>query len=271
MKPETKLPALTAQDERLLSTGLPNFDRMLGFGLMRGGLYILAGRPGVGSSSLLLSMAEGIKRALFVSFEATPTQICARRIAARSDVDSARIISGAPLTEAEATRITMVSTVLKKSGMAFSAAADMDVADVLDLARRIHGLRGVFIDPLSMLLVRGAKDREAMAYSIGTDLKRIARGLDVPVVATLPLPRTEDQRDDPKCMLSDFGAFAPIEQFADTVLLIQRTVYSDAQVQQIESLSPPSLIECVSVKNRYAGRGVASFALQPETGRIEEV
>lgn len=271
MDTKTKLPALPAQETRLYSTGLLNLDRMLGFGLMRGGLYILAGRPGIGSSSLLLSMAEGVKHALFVSFEATPTQICARRIAARADVDSAHIISGAPLTEAEATRVTMAAAVLRKSGMSFSSAADMDTADVLDLARRIHGLRGIFIDPLSMLLVRGAKDREAMAYSIGTDLKRIARGLDVPVVATLPLPRTEDQRDDPKRMLSDFGAFVPIEQFADAVLLLQRTVYSDAQVQQIELLSQPSLIECVSVKNRYAGLGKASFALQSETGRIEEV
>ena len=271
MDTKTKLPALPVHETRLYSTGLLNLDRMLGFGLMRGGLYVLAGRPGVGSSSLLLSMAEGIKRALFVSFESAPTQICARRIAARADVGSARIISGAPLTEAEATRVTMVSAVLKKSGMSFSTVADMDTADVLDLAKHIYGLRGIFIDPLSMLLVRGAKGREAMAYSIGADLKRIARGLDVPVVAALPLPRTADQHDDLNAMLTDFGAFAPIEQFADAVLLLRRTMYSDSLAKPVGTFSQPSLIECVSVKNRYAGRGIASFALQPETGRIEEV
>lgn len=271
MDTKTKLPALPAQETRLYSTGLLNLDRMLGFGLMRGGLYVLAGRPGVGSSSLLLGMAEGLKRALFVSFESTPTQICARRIAARADIDSARIISGAPLTEAEATRVTMVSTVLKKSSMAFSAAADMDAADILDLAQRIHGLRGVFVDPLSMILVRGAENREAMAYSIGSDLKRIARGLDVPVVATLPLPRASDHQEDLGAMLADFGSFAPIEQFADAVLLLRHTTYSVAKVQSVDSFVQPSPIECVSAKNRFAACGTVTFAMQPETGRIEEV
>lgn len=72
-------------------TGLPELDRTLGGGLVAGQVILLAGEPGVGKSTLLLSAAhryaQGERNVLYVSGEESAEQISlrARRIGADAD------------------------------------------------------------------------------------------------------------------------------------------------------------------------------------------
>ncbi|TMF08026.1 MAG: DNA repair protein RadA, partial [Chloroflexi bacterium] len=75
-----ELSSLSGADEPRLSSGLPEFDRVLGGGIVAGSLVLVGGDPGIGKSTLLLQVAAGIasgreacpepdRRALYVSGE----------------------------------------------------------------------------------------------------------------------------------------------------------------------------------------------------------
>jgi DNA repair protein RadA/Sms len=72
---------IAASTERL-STGMQELDRVLGGGLVRGSVVLLAGEPGVGKSTLLLQTAAGVERGghrvLLVCGEESPDQVAAR-------------------------------------------------------------------------------------------------------------------------------------------------------------------------------------------------
>jgi DNA repair protein RadA/Sms len=65
--------------ENRVPTGLPEFDRVLGGGLVRGSLVLLGGEPGIGKSTLLLQVADLLARAgrrvLYVCGEESPIQV----------------------------------------------------------------------------------------------------------------------------------------------------------------------------------------------------
>ncbi len=63
------------------STRFPNFDRVLGGGLVPGAVVLVGGEPGIGKSTLLLQIAERLGAAggvLYVSGEESPRQIALR-------------------------------------------------------------------------------------------------------------------------------------------------------------------------------------------------
>jgi len=68
----------TAGDKRLAS-GVDEFDRVLGGGLVRGSLVLLGGEPGIGKSTLLLQVADSLARAgarvLYACGEESPAQV----------------------------------------------------------------------------------------------------------------------------------------------------------------------------------------------------
>jgi DNA repair protein RadA/Sms len=68
----------TAGDRRL-PTGVDEFDRVLGGGLVRGSLVLLGGEPGIGKSTLLLQVADSLARAgtrvLYACGEESPAQV----------------------------------------------------------------------------------------------------------------------------------------------------------------------------------------------------
>jgi DNA repair protein RadA/Sms len=72
---------LGALEERL-PTGIAELDRVLGGGLVRGSVVLLAGEPGIGKSTLVLQVAAGLermgRRVLLVCGEESPAQVAAR-------------------------------------------------------------------------------------------------------------------------------------------------------------------------------------------------
>src|SRR5215210_2467218 len=81
-----RLSEVEAREEERLSTGVPEFDRVLGGGLVAGGVVLIGGDPGIGKSTLLLQALAGMgatRKVLYVSGEESPQQVAlrARRLA----------------------------------------------------------------------------------------------------------------------------------------------------------------------------------------------
>jgi DNA repair protein RadA/Sms len=77
----TRLAAVEAKDTPRISTGSSEFDRVLGGGLVTGGVVLLGGDPGIGKSTLLLQALAALAaahRVLYVSGEESAQQIAMR-------------------------------------------------------------------------------------------------------------------------------------------------------------------------------------------------
>ena len=77
------------QEERI-STGIGEFDRLLGGGLVKGQLTLLAGAPGIGKSTLMLQVADALakqRNVLYISGEESISQIAGRaqRLGVKND------------------------------------------------------------------------------------------------------------------------------------------------------------------------------------------
>jgi len=75
------LGSVDARDSPRFATGLEEFDRVLGGGLVPGGVILLGGDPGIGKSTLLLQAMAAIgasRKALYVTGEESPEQVALR-------------------------------------------------------------------------------------------------------------------------------------------------------------------------------------------------
>ncbi|MGZ8290621.1 MAG: ATPase domain-containing protein, partial [Telluria sp.] len=84
--PVLSLADIEAVDVPRFGTGIEEFDRVLGGGLVSGGVVLIGGDPGIGKSTLLLQALAniaGVKKTLYVSGEESGAQIAlrARRLA----------------------------------------------------------------------------------------------------------------------------------------------------------------------------------------------
>jgi DNA repair protein RadA/Sms len=87
-----RLSEVQAREEERFSTGVPEFDRVLGGGLVPGGVVLIGGDPGIGKSTLLLQALADMgatRKVLYVSGEESPQQIAHR--ARRLGVDARHV------------------------------------------------------------------------------------------------------------------------------------------------------------------------------------
>jgi len=119
---------ITAMKEERISSGINELDRVLGGGIVKSSVLLLAGAPGIGKSTLLLQIAASVKKVLYITGEESAAQIKIRaeRIAKGSDV---KILATRDIGEAmhEAVRVKPDLVILDsvqafKTGTASAAA-----------------------------------------------------------------------------------------------------------------------------------------------------
>src|SRR5205823_6497127 len=77
----TPLASVEANESRRIASGLEEFDRVLGGGLVAGGVVLLGGDPGIGKSTLLLQASAALgaaHRTLYVTGEESVEQVALR-------------------------------------------------------------------------------------------------------------------------------------------------------------------------------------------------
>ncbi len=117
-----RLSQVEAREESRIPSGLEEFDRVLGGGLVPGGVVLIGGEPGIGKSTLLLQSLAAIGKSrpvLYVSGEESPQQIAlrARRVGVDAgnviilpDTDLSRIESAVKSEKPEVTVIDSIQT-----------------------------------------------------------------------------------------------------------------------------------------------------------------
>jgi len=212
-----------------VTTGFMDLDTALG-GMKRGDLIIVAARPGLGKTSLVLNFAKNASarqtaRVAFFSIEMAAEQLVQRLVAMESGVDSTRLAFGNH-TDRDERLISHALGVLAEMPIYFDDSAGLTVAEMRAKARRLqleHGLDLIFVDYLQLMHsgVRSENRVQEVSY-ITRSLKQLARDLDVPVVACSQLSRAAETRANNIPQLSDLRESGSIEQDADVVMFIYR-------------------------------------------------
>jgi replicative DNA helicase len=215
-----------------LSTGLIDLDRMTA-GLQQGELIIVAGRPSMGKTTLVMNMAEHAaleeKKAVAVfSMEMSGPQLAMRMIGSVGRVDQHQLRTGT-FKEDDWPKLVDAVGKLNEAQLYIDDTAGLNVLELRSRARRLHrqcgGLSMIIVDYLQLMSGTGGgreENRATEIAEISRSLKSLAKELKLPVVALSQLNRSVDARQDKRPMMSDLRESGAIEQDADVILFIYR-------------------------------------------------
>jgi len=215
-----------------LPTGFVDLDRMTS-GLQQGELIIVAGRPSMGKTTLVMNMAEHVvlneKKAVGVfSMEMSGPQLAMRMIGSVGRVDQHELRSGT-FKEEDWPKLVDAVGKLNEAQLYIDDTAGLNVLELRSRARRLHrqcgGLSMLIVDYLQLMSGTGGgreENRATEIAEISRSLKSLAKELKVPVVALSQLNRSVDSRQDKRPMMSDLRESGAIEQDADVIMFIYR-------------------------------------------------
>ena len=223
---------------RGIATGYRDFDYITG-GLRGGQLVLIAGRPAMGKSALMLNMADrmvakGIP-VLVYSMEMKKGDLMSRVICSRASVSSTRARMGA-ISRDEQKRIGVAGMVLADQPLFIDDRPAPMVMDLRASARREvkrNGIKCIFVDYVQLVRSKG-HSRENEVGEVSRNLKALAMELDVPVVAAAQLNRQAESRGDNRPKLSDLRESGSLEQDADIVTLIFRPGYYAGEAERVQ-------------------------------------
>ncbi len=233
-------------------SGFADLDSLLG-GLQASDLIIVAGRPGMGKTSLATNIAfhaariyaqdtaDGLETlrgcpVLFFSLEMAAQQLSARILSEQTEIEMSKIRNGR-FSENEWAMFVHKMQDLSTLPLYIDDTGGISIAQIAARARRLKREKKigmVIVDHIQLVAPsRKVENRVQEITEISKSLKVLAKELDVPVIALSQLSRSVDSRDDKRPVLSDLRESGSIEQDADVVMFVYREAY------YLKSRKPP--------------------------------
>jgi replicative DNA helicase len=213
-------------------SGFHDIDELTG-GFQPGNLIVLAARPSMGKSALMINIAEnaavdhGKPVALF-SLEMSETELAQRFIASQAKLNGDDLRKGR-VRQDRWPKVVKATEKLASSPLYIDDSSDIGIMELRAKARRLHSkqeLGLLVIDYLQLMRAEDTSDnRVEQIGQISRGLKQLARELKIPVIALSQLSRAVESRPDKKPLLSDLRESGQIEQDADLVMFIYRDEY----------------------------------------------
>ncbi len=251
-------------------------------GLYGGDLTIIAARPSMGKTSLVLKMALNVADkqpggvALF-SLEMSGKQLARRLVSMISGISSS-VLKRRDLSHENYRKLADACEMMYGMPLFIDESSDISGLEMRGKCRRLkreHGLSLVVVDYLQ--LMRGNRKTENRVQEISDivrSLKAMAKELDVPVIALSQLNRGVESRENKRPQLSDIRESGSIEAEADIVLFIYRDNYYKARENPAEADMDPDRVEVSEIiiaKHRNGPIGTVELAFQPKYALFENL
>jgi len=288
-----------------LTTGLASVNAKVG-GLHESDLIILAGRPGMGKSSLAMNIAfstarrylsdladgidpkksSGAPVAVF-SLEMSGDQLAGRILAEQSGIPSEMIRMG-KISREDFHSLSRASQDLNQLPLYIDDSPALSIAALRTRARRLkrkHNVGLIVIDYLQLMQgsQRTQDNRVNEISEITRGLKTLAKELNVPVIALSQLSRAVESREDKRPQLSDLRESGSIEQDADMVWFIFREDYYEESKEpdpkndeayrtwknKMEGIH--GLAELIIAKQRHGATGKVRLRFEPKITRFSDL
>ncbi|MXY42701.1 MAG: replicative DNA helicase [Dehalococcoidia bacterium] len=266
-----------------IATGFPDLDKLLGGGLQRSDLIIVAARPSLGKSTLAFNIARHasgqLARVAVFSLEMSAEQIGIRLVASEANIDSSKMRASL-LMDQEVQLEHDAIGYLSELPIYIDETPFQRIVEMRSKITRLHNE-----EPIDLLIVdyiqliagsSGRSENRVMDMGeISRSLKSIARELDVPVLALSQLSRAPEQRLNHRPLLSDLRESGSIEQDADVVAFIYREdKYVTREEWEKRSPSnpyPSNVAELIVAKHRNGPTGSVHLYFRDDVVRFESM
>jgi len=258
-----------------VATGFDELDELTS-GLQPADLIIVAARPSMGKTSLVLNIAQHVgtktdKTVGFFSLEMSKEQLFLRMLTSEARIDAHRFRTGV-LGEKDYGRLSHALGTLADARIFIDDSASVGVLEMRAKSRRLaseHGLGLLIIDYIQLMQGRGRfENRQLELASISRSLKGLAKELSVPIVALSQLSRAPESRSDHRPQLSDLRESGALEQDADLVMFIYR---DDVYAKEETTQENQGVAEIIIGKQRNGPTGVVKLAFIKEYTRFENL
>ena len=232
-----------------VTTGMESINAKIG-GMHHSDLMILAGRPGMGKTSLATNIAfnaasrwmrdmrDGIApkesvgaKVAFFSLEMSADQLATRILSEQSGISSEALRMG-KISRADFARLASAAAELENLPLYIDDTGGLSISALHTRVRRLQRKHNneiglVVVDYLQLMTAggKGQDNRVQEISEISRGLKTLAKDLNVPVLALSQLSRAVEQREDKRPQLSDLRESGSIEQDADMVWFVYREDY----------------------------------------------
>ena len=251
-----------------VSTGYYDLDDITS-GLQNSELIIIAARPSMGKSSLVLNIAEHAgtkekKPTLIFSMEMSAQQVAQNILCSTAKID-AHLLRTGKLDDNQFSNLSLAMGDLSESEIFIDDTPGLGLLELRAKARRLklqHNIQMIIVDYLQLMEGRKAENRQQEISGISRGLKALARELEVPVIAVSQLNRSVETRDGHTPRMSDLRESGSIEQDADVIILLHREDYYDPTKR-------PGEVDLNIVKQRNGPTGKVKLTFLREILRFE--
>lgn len=241
-----------------VNTGFKALNKQFG-GWQKANMIVLAARPGMGKTSLVLAFAKNSNEpVLFFSLEMSAIELTKRLIQMEAQVDPMRYKNG-NLREDELRKVEHARGVIERLNLQIEDKPGIDWQELRSKSMKAvqGGVSLIIVDYLQLVNVvnKKGRNREAEISEVARELKNIAKACDVPVIALSQMSRAVEQRGGEKRpQLSDLRESGEIEQAADIVMFIHRPEYYGIMDDEAGD-STQGVAEIIIAKNRNGAVG----------------
>ncbi len=253
-----------------IPTGYRELDKMTA-GVQDGQLVVIAGRPGMGKTSLAANIALSAANIgfsiVYFSLDMDTNSLTKKIISAESNISHENIVNGTIFSQ-DWIEITNVSSKLADLKLFIID----NVFHLESLISEIHrlkqeeGVQLVVIDYLQLLrVIEKEESRASEVTEIIRSLKMATRILNIPIIITSDVSRNVESRENHRPLLHDLPESSSIEREADLVIFIYRDVMYDPNTLN------PSLTELIIAKNRNGHIGTINLSFLREISKFEDL
>jgi len=260
-------------------SGFTKLDRITS-GWQPSDLIIIAARPSMGKTALVLSMARNMaiehnRGIAFFSLEMSSIQLVNRMIVSETGLPADKIRNG-NLKKYEWEQLEIQLKSLVEAPIYIDDTPAISVFELRAKARRLkiqYDIQLLVVDYLQLMTgpPETAGNREQEVSSISRSLKAIAKELDIPIIALSQLNRSVELRSgDKRPQLSDLRESGAIEQDADLVIFIHRPERFGL-LQDADGNSTKGLAEIIIAKHRNGPIGDVTLKFRTEMAKFTDM
>jgi len=256
-----------------LPTGYYELDDLM-CGLQGGEMIVIAGRPSMGKTSLVLNIAEHIGLieklpvAIF-SLETGRQQLAERFLCSASATDAQKVRKGLLDTE-HYQQLVKACGELSEAPIYIDDTSTLTPLELRAKSRRLksqHDIRCIIVDYLQLMHLGGrVESRQQEITTISRYIKALARELNIPVVVLSQLNRSPEGREGHRPRMSDLRESGSIEQDADVVMLLHREDYYHRGERDYE---PDNKANLIVAKQRNGPTGTVELIFRERFTRFE--
>ena len=252
-----------------LSAGFYDLDDIT-CGLQPSELIIVAARPSMGKTSLVLNVVEHVgvvekKPVVIFSLEMSAQQVAQNMLCSHARIDAHKLRMGF-LDDKQWSDLSYGLGSLSEAPIFIDDTPGLTVLEMRAKARRLkaqYDIQLVAVDYLQLMESSRGENRQQEISIISRGLKSLARELKIPVIAVSQLNRSAESREGHRPRMSDLRESGAIEQDADVIVLLHRDNYYDPDKD--------NTAELIIAKQRNGPTGVVKLAFLSHFMRFESL